>query len=63
MQPGKHFPWEKKGLAGQRCPLFTIWIGGISVSSGGEGAGEELPLVCICCSSSCSDSRAALILR
>lgn len=38
------------------------WGGFLWVLEGRE-QGEELPLVCICCSSSCSDSRAALILR
>lgn len=58
---------EKKGLIGQRCLLFTIWIGGgfqwVLEGAGGREQGEELPSVCICCSSSCTDSKAALIVR
>lgn len=32
-------------------------------AAGGREQGEELPLVCICCSSSCTDSKAPLIVR
>ena len=66
MPPGKHLSCKKEFI-GQKCLLFTIWIrAGFQVILEGTGGREqetELSMVCICCSSSCTDSKGPLIVR
>ena len=66
MQPGKHFSYKKQFI-GQKCLLFTIWIRVgfqcILEGAGGREQEKELSTVCICFSSSCTDSKGPLIVR